>query len=89
MKHCYKYMIVCALLGLGLMFVSTRLGLPAYLAPFLVPVMMIGCCVLPMLLIILTSNTKGSAKGCCSGDKKSKLVPVASSVAEEKVRHCH
>ena len=89
MKHCYKYAILCGVIALGLMFVSTKLGVPAYLTPFAAPLMMVACCVLPMVLLMFTSKSKEGSGGCCSGGNKNKLVPVTGTGSKEKSSCCH
>jgi len=89
MKHCYKHAILCGVIGLVLIFFSLKVGIPAYLTPFVVPLMMVSCCVLPMILLMFSGKRKDASGGCCAGQEKSKLVPAVGAELKEKPRCCH
>ncbi len=73
MKNCHKWMIVCAVAALALVFVLPKLGVPlGGGASLLIPLLMIGCCVLPMLFM-MKAGSDGKGDSCCSKKSKSEL----------------
>ncbi len=65
MKSCHKWMVACVLIALAIIFVLPRLGVSLPGAALLIPLLMIGCCVLPMLFMMRSGQGKDEAS-CCS-----------------------
>lgn len=63
MKHCMKWMIACVLIALTLIVVLPKFGVATAGASLLIPLLMIGCCVLPLLMMV---GAKGNSGSCCS-----------------------
>ena len=71
MKSCHKWMIICLAGAVAIVFVLPRFGLPVEGASILIPLLMIGCCVLPMVMMMFTSRS-GKMGGCCGHKDDSK-----------------
>lgn len=69
MKNCHKWMLVCVVVALAIAFVLPRFGVSLAGASFLVPLLMIGCCVLPMLFMTMSARD-GKESSCCSKEGK-------------------
>ena len=64
MKHCYKWMAACVVMALAVAFVLPRIGVPFAGLALLAPLLMIACCVLPMLFM-LKAGQDGKKGSCC------------------------
>ncbi|HMO19119.1 MAG TPA: hypothetical protein PKA63_12720 [Oligoflexia bacterium] len=71
MKNCHKWMIACVVGAAALIFVLPKLGVSIWGASLLFPLLMIGCCVLPMFFMMRASSD-GKGGSCCSKESKSK-----------------
>lgn len=65
MKSCHKGMIICLLGAIAVVFVLPKLGLPVAGASVLIPLLMFGCCVIPMVMVLFSARSEGKG-GCCS-----------------------
>lgn len=72
MKHCYKWMILCVAVALAVLFILPKFGIAVAGASLIVPILMIGCCVIPMIMMMSASGSEGGKRGCCGGHEDSK-----------------
>lgn len=70
MKNCHKWMILCVVVALAFVFVLPKFGVSLAGASLLFPILMIGCCVLPMIMMMFSSRSEKG--GCCGQKDKSK-----------------
>ena len=63
MKSCHKWMLICLLGAVAIVFILPRFGLPIVGASILIPLLIIGCCVVPMFMML--SSRSGKTGGCC------------------------
>lgn len=70
MKNCHKWMILCVVAALAIIFVLPKLGVSLGGVSWLVPLLMIGCCVVPMLFMM--SSGEGKEHGSCCSKKEAK-----------------
>ena len=63
MKHCLRWMIACVLIALTLAVILPKFGVVTAGASLLIPFLMIGCCILPLLLMF---GQRGNSKSCCT-----------------------
>lgn len=70
MKNCHKWMIACVVGALAITFVLPILGVPLFGASLLFPLLMIACCVLPMLFMMKADGGNGKEGSCCSKEHK-------------------
>ncbi len=82
MKNCHSWIIGCVLVALAVVFVLPKFGLPLAGASLMIPLLLIGCCVLPVVMMAFASTSKEKG-GCC--DKKDN-VGTTSLSAEQKAR---
>lgn len=68
MKICHKWMIICLLGAIAVVVVLPKFGLSLAGASLLVPLLMMGCCVLPMVMMLF--STRLAVKGGCCSQKK-------------------
>jgi hypothetical protein len=71
MKNCHKWMVVCVVGAIGIAFVLPQLGVPLAGSSLIVILLMIGCCVLPMLFMMKTGQGEGKGSCCSKGEQKS------------------
>ena len=83
MKNCYKGMIACVLIALALFVVLPKFGYTIAGASLLIPLLMIGCCVLPMLFMMKCASPAEEKGGCCGKTENSKT--STSDEKEQKV----
>lgn len=77
MKNCHRWMLGCVAVAVILFVVLPRFGVAIAGASLIFPLLMIGCCVLPMLFMMKTD--KGDGGSCCAkkeqkSDEESKEV---------------
>jgi hypothetical protein len=89
MKHCRPWMLIGCLGILALILLLPRLGVGAASGGLLLTLLMVGCCVLPMLLVLLPRGKDGTG-GCC-GDDKTDSAPSkpGGEKSEQKTPSCH
>jgi len=63
-------MAVCVVVGLAALFILPRIGVPLVGASLIFPLLMIGCCVVPMLFM-MKMGSDGKGMSCCSKESKS------------------
>ena len=63
MKNCHRWMLACVAVAVILFVVLPRFGVSIAGASLLIPLLMVGCCVLPMLFMMKSSS--GEKGGCC------------------------
>lgn len=80
MKNCHKWMILCVVAALAIIFVLPKLGVSLGGVSWLVPLLMIGCCVVPMLFMM--SSGEGKEHGSCCSKKGAKGPEEGKPVAE-------
>lgn len=89
MKHCYKWMLFCVAAALAVYFILPKFGIAVGGASLLVLLLMIGCCVLPMLFI-MKSGIQGDKGSCCSkGSKSSEATKEADKDVKGGAGSCH
>ena len=81
MKNCYKPIIACGVIALGLVFVLPRIGVPIAGASLLILLLMIGCCVIPIFMIMRFSSSKKG--GCCRKMDNSKPSTISPDITEQ------
>lgn len=71
MKHCLNWMIGCVVVLGALYFLLPMLGGPIVSASAAIPLLLVACCVTPMVMMAVMSKrqTANGAKGCCGGKK--------------------
>lgn len=82
MKHCYKWMVLCVAVALAIFVILPMFGIAIAGASLLVPILMIGCCIIPMVMMMRASGSEGGKGGCCGGHEKTK--EPATSEKEQK-----
>lgn len=90
MKSCHKWMIICLLGAVAIVFLLPRFGLPIVGASILIPLLIFACCVVPMVMIMFSSRS-GKTGGCC-GHKDESKTPNPQGVAAKTVADkpsCH
>lgn len=92
MKACHRpWMLIACVVILALLFLLPRFGVNVAAAGVLLPLLMIGCCLLPMLLIVLPRKDDGG-RGCCGAGKPAPSPPTRDGTKHEKDRKapgCH
>jgi len=71
MKNCHKWMILCVVVAVAFVFVLPKFGVPLAGASLLIPILMIGCCVLPMLFMMRSGQGEGKGSCCSKREPKS------------------
>ncbi len=64
-------MILCVVVAVTLFVVLPKFGVPLAGATLLIPLLMIGCCVIPMAMMMFASPS-GEKGGCCGKMANSK-----------------
>lgn len=64
MKNCHRWMLACVAVAVILFVVLPRFGVAIAGASLIVPLLMVGCCVLPMLFMM--RSDRGNEGSCCA-----------------------
>ncbi len=90
MKNCRKWMFLCVAIALAVFLILPKFGIAVAGASLIVPLLLISCCVLPMLFMMRTGQGK-EGESCCS--KTEHKGQQGSKGAAEKVKDssgsCH
>lgn len=93
MKHCLNWIVGGVVVVGALYFLLPMLGVPIAGASAAIPLLLVACCVIPMVMTVVMSNrqTANDAKGCCGGKKaEDSLVPgPATGKSATKGSSCH
>ena len=88
MKNCHKWMILCVVGAIAIVFLLPKLGIPVAGASLLVTLLMVGCCVLPMLFMMKSAS--GEKGGCCGKMDDSKTSADGKEQSQDsKKPSCH
>ena len=83
-------MIGCVVAAIANAFVLPQLGVPLAGSSLLVLVLMVGCCVLPMLFMMKAGQGEGKASCCGKGEQKGEQDgKVVSKDAKDTSASCH
>lgn len=88
MKHCYKWMAACVAVGLVAFLILPMVGVPIAGTSLLFPLLMVGCCVLPMLFMV-KSGQKAEGHSCCSKPIQIGDVKNAATKTKSQSGCCH
>lgn len=80
MNSCFKWMAVCVVLALALSYVPQAFGVSLAGVSVLIPLLMIGCCVLPMLAL----SSSGKKGGCCAKEGKDDSSAALAAQSDQK-----
>ena len=64
-------MILCAVVAVAIVFLLPRFGVPIAGATLLFPLLMFGCCLLPMVFMMRSSKGKDGGSCCSTKEPKS------------------
>jgi|GEM_PF-4492378 len=67
MKNCQKWMLLFAVIAVGAVLVLPQYGFQYSGLPVLIGLLMIGCCVLPMIFWMCKASVAGGGS-CCGGE---------------------
>lgn len=81
MKNCNKWMLFCVAIAIAIVFLLPKFGVAVAGASLLFPLLMIGCCVLPMFFMMKSSQ--GKEGGSCCSAKKGRTDQEHKEVAED------
>ena len=72
MKNCQKSMLLFAVIAVGAVLLLPDYGFQYSGLPVLIGLLMIGCCVLPMIFGMSKASVAGGGSGgsCCGGKEK-------------------
>ena len=89
MKNSPYWMIVCVGLALAAVVLLPQFGVPLAGASLFFLVLMIGCCVLPMLFM-MRAGSDGKDSSCCSEENESEQKSVGEIGKEKRgSKSCH
>lgn len=87
MKNCNRYILIGCLLFMAAIVLLPTFGFNVSWTPLLFGVLMIGCCVLPMLFALSRSSARGSS--CCGSNKARTSSESGEENEKPKSHSCH
>ena len=89
MKNCHRWMILCVVAAIVFIYVLPKFGVSFAGASLLIPILMIGCCVLPMFFM-MKAGSDGKGGSCCSKENKGEQkIEGAVEKGKSSPKSCH